>query len=168
MILRAYTHTHTTESSNRLSLDVIERAQFVLCLDQGHSSTSSLPPLSPFCDTHSTVLVNRCLHGGGSEFNSGSRWFDSGVQVGYNIYNLWPHPYKLTHRDGDPAMELYMHLHIKMMVKGYQSVLVTVGELPCQWEQVNSEDPFAVAVMKGGLIVDHIPGKMSLVCSIFL
>ena len=76
-----YTHTHTADSLNSSSLDVVERAQFILCLDQGHPSTSSLPPHSLFSDIHSTVLVNRCLHGGGSEFSSGNRWFDSGIQV---------------------------------------------------------------------------------------
>ena len=87
MILCAY--THSTDSLNRSSLDVIERAQFILCLDQGHPSTSSLPLHSLFSDIHSTVLVNRCLHGGGSEFSSGNRWFDSGIQVCYCVHTLW-------------------------------------------------------------------------------
>ena len=86
MILCAY--THSTDSLNCSSLDVIESAQFVLCLDCGHPSTSSLPSHSPFSETHSTVLLNRCLHGGGSEFNSENRWFDSGIQVCYCVHTL--------------------------------------------------------------------------------
>ena len=83
------TYTHSADSLNHSSLDVIERAQFILCLDQGHPSTSSLPPHSLFSDIHSTVLANRCLHGGGSEFNSGNRWFDSGIQVCYCVHTQW-------------------------------------------------------------------------------
>jgi len=69
------------DSLNQSSLDVIERAQFVLCLDRGHPSTSSLSPHSPFSDPHSTVMATRSLHGNGSDFNSGNRWFDCSVQL---------------------------------------------------------------------------------------
>ena len=66
---------------NRRSLDVIERAQFVLCLDSAHSQITSLNPHFKFTDAHCTLVANRCLHGNGSQFNSGNRWFDSAVQV---------------------------------------------------------------------------------------
>ena len=41
-------------------------------------------------------------------------------------------------------------------------------ELPCQKEPVNIDDPFAVAVMKSGIILGHVPRKISSVCSLFL
>ena len=91
-----YTHIHNiyphvfthVDSLNQSSLDVIERAQFVLCLDRGHPSTSSLSPHSPFSDPHSTVVAIRSLHGNGSDFNSGNRWFDCSVQVPLVVY-IW-------------------------------------------------------------------------------
>ena len=45
----------------------------------------------------------------------------------------------------------------------------SVGEeLPCQRESGNRADPFAVAVVKSGVTVGHIPRKISSVCSFFL
>ena len=111
-----YTHTHTADSLNSSSLDVIERAQFILCLNQGHRSTSSLPPHSLFSDT---VLVNRCLHGGGSEFSSGNRWFDSGIQVCYCVHTLWYHIWNKDFFTGWPFRSS-VHQHI--------------AEIHCRWE----------------------------------
>ena len=45
----------------------------------------------------------------------------------------------------------------------------SVGEeLSCQCEDGNSADPFAVAIKRSGVIVGHIPRKISSVCSLFL
>ena len=41
-------------------------------------------------------------------------------------------------------------------------------ELACQRERENSEDPFAVAVMKGETIVGHVPRRISAVCAMFI
>ena len=38
----------------------------------------------------------------------------------------------------------------------------------CQRENGNPADPFAVAVVKNGVTVGHIPWKISSVCSLFL
>ena len=41
----------------------------------------------------------------------------------------------------------------------------SVGEeLPCEYEDENIADPFAVTIRKSGVIVGHIPRKISLVC----
>ena len=45
----------------------------------------------------------------------------------------------------------------------------SVGEeLSCQRENGNRSDPFAVAIIKSGMTVGHIPRKISSVCSLFL
>ncbi len=41
-------------------------------------------------------------------------------------------------------------------------------ELPCQRENGNHTDSFAVAIVKSGVTVGHIPRKISSVCSLFL
>ena len=41
-------------------------------------------------------------------------------------------------------------------------------ELPCQRETGNISDPFAVSVLKDGVIVGHVPRKISSICSLFL
>ena len=43
-----------------------------------------------------------------------------------------------------------------------------VGELPCQREDGNKADSFAVAVVRGEAIVGHVPKKISSVCSLYL
>ena len=62
-----------------------------------------------------------------------------------------------------------LHYEIARGYHTYQSMWVAVGnKLPCQREQANYEDPFAVAVMKGELIVGGFPNKLSAVCSVLL
>ena len=41
-------------------------------------------------------------------------------------------------------------------------------KLVCCQEKNNSHDPYAVAVMKGKVIVGHVPRKISAACSLFL
>ena len=58
-------------------------------------------------------------------------------------------------------------------VRGYHAYKdiweASVGEeLPCQREIGNRADPFAVAVIKSGQTVGHIPRRISSVCSFFL
>ena len=73
-------HTHT-DPVNRSSLEVIETAQFVVCLDKAHSMTDTQVNKFQFHDFHKTVLANRFLHGNGSQHNSINRWFDAAIQV---------------------------------------------------------------------------------------
>lgn len=52
----------------------------------------------------------------------------------------------------------------------YKSVWdANVGEiLQCKRERQNSEDKYAVAVLKSGMIVGHLPRKVSRISSLFL
>ena len=52
----------------------------------------------------------------------------------------------------------------------YQAIWVAaVGEeLACEREPTNSSDRYAVAVLKGGVIIGHLPRKISKMCSLFL
>ena len=44
-----------------------------------------------------------------------------------------------------------------------------LGEvLQCQRERANRHDPYAVAVVKDGDVVGHVPRKLSETCAIFL
>ena len=51
----------------------------------------------------------------------------------------------------------------------YKDIWATVvgEEFPCQREDGNRADPFAVAVVRGEAIVGHVPKKIS-VCSLYL
>ena len=52
----------------------------------------------------------------------------------------------------------------------YQAIwTAAVGQvLPCVREPANPDDRYAVAVMKDGTIVGHLPKKVSRICSLFL
>ena len=67
------------DSTNRDSLDMIERCIFVLCLDSpmGIKPTQVGKPM----DFEDEPLAHQMLHGGGSHKNSGNRWFDKTMQV---------------------------------------------------------------------------------------
>ena len=69
---------------NQSSLEAIETAQGVFCLDKAFpTEADSLggEGVSEYWDPHKTMLANRYLHGNGSGRSSGNRWFDSAVQV---------------------------------------------------------------------------------------
>ena len=62
---------------------------------------------------------------------------------------------------------------IEAMVRGYHVYkeiwCAAVGEeLSCIREVENYRDPFAVAVVRSGVIIGHVPRKISSVCSMFL
>ena len=67
------------DAVNRTSLDIIQRAQFILCLDSTHpdidrhTTTATLHQLS--------IMSGRCLHGNGTAHDSCNRWFDHVMQV---------------------------------------------------------------------------------------
>ena len=44
----------------------------------------------------------------------------------------------------------------------------TGEELNCVRERTNTEDPYAVAVIRRSAVVGHVPRKMSAVCTLFL
>ena len=59
---------------------------------------------------------------------------------------------------------------VESCVRGYHIYKdiweASIGEeLPCQRESGNRADPFAVAVVRSGVTVGHIPRKISSVCS---
>ncbi|XP_050924966.1 carnitine O-acetyltransferase-like [Lates calcarifer] len=61
------------DKTNKESLSAIERSIFTVCLDK------VMPPVSDEMNHTSTIL--QMLHGGGSQYNSGNRWFDKGMQI---------------------------------------------------------------------------------------
>jgi len=68
----------TIDSVNRATLDIIERAQFILNLDPAHPG---IDPKAPVTVKQLGIVTNRYLHGNGSAECSCNRWFDHGVQV---------------------------------------------------------------------------------------
>lgn len=82
----------------------------------------------------------------------------------------------------DRALEMYLSysrmmvesaFSVEAMIRGYHVynniwTAVVDEELICRREQFNSADPFAVAVVKEGTTVGHIPRKILSLCSLVL
>ena len=71
------------------------------------------------------------------------------------------------------AMDDRSSFTVEAMIRGYHVYKdiwnsVLDEELPCQRETGNTSDPFAVGVLKDGVIVGHVPRKISSICSLFL
>lgn len=59
---------------------------------------------------------------------------------------------------------------VEAMVRGYQEIWdAALGEqIQCEAETGNEHDLYAVAVLKSGVVVGHVPRKISSVCCLFL
>ena len=58
-----------TDPVNSNSLDVIERAQFIISLDSAHPG---IDPYSPATTDEMSIMSGRCLHGNGSAPDGGN------------------------------------------------------------------------------------------------
>ena len=61
------------DKTNKKSVWAIQRSIFALCLD------GAMPQVSD--ETYRSSAAVQMLHGGGSQWNSGNRWFDKTLQV---------------------------------------------------------------------------------------
>ncbi|XP_054258688.1 choline O-acetyltransferase-like isoform X1 [Macrosteles quadrilineatus] len=76
------------DEKNRQNLELIENSLLVICLDQKPLSSKFNRKAGPKgADGHrgegrdETNMAHQMLHGGGSAFNSGNRWFDKTIQL---------------------------------------------------------------------------------------
>ncbi|OBS69351.1 hypothetical protein A6R68_02108, partial [Neotoma lepida] len=65
----AHDWCHLPDSTNRDSLDMIERCICLVCLD--------VPGTGELSDTHRALQL---LHGGGCGLNGANRWYDKSLQ----------------------------------------------------------------------------------------
>ncbi len=68
--MKCNTSQSGADSTNRDSLDMIERCLCLVCLDE--------PSGTELTDTNRALLM---LHGGGADKNGGNRWYDKPMQV---------------------------------------------------------------------------------------
>ncbi|XP_072164689.1 choline O-acetyltransferase-like [Diadema setosum] len=96
------------DSTNRDSLDMIERCIFVLCLD----SPMDYPPaeVGKPIDADDEPLAHHMLHGGGSSENTGNRWFDKTMQFIIGTDGTCGLNYEHSPSEGVAVVQLVEHL----------------------------------------------------------
>lgn len=67
------------DRQNKANLEAVEKAIFLLCLDQPPPHSTQSPSVMEM--PTSSVTARQCLHGDGTEYNSCNRWFDKIVQI---------------------------------------------------------------------------------------
>lgn len=72
--VHACTHLYTVpDKTNKESVRAIQKSIFTVCLDAPKPRVSD--------EMYHNKVAAQMLHGGGSRWNSGNRWFDKTLQV---------------------------------------------------------------------------------------
>ncbi|XP_052090934.1 carnitine O-acetyltransferase-like [Mytilus californianus] len=98
----AKAHNHLVkDKTNQAAIQNIKRSIFVLCLDE------FLP--ADMSDERS-VAAKIMLHGGGSQLNTGNRWFDKTIQFVVGRNGICGLNYEHTTAEGPPVVSLMDHV----------------------------------------------------------
>ncbi|XP_071808591.1 choline O-acetyltransferase-like isoform X1 [Asterias amurensis] len=119
-------------STNRDSLDMIERCIFVLCLDanMGNPPAEVGKPI----DADDEPLAHQMLHGGGTALNSGNRWFDKTMQFIIGDDGTCGLNYEHSPSEGVAVVQLVEHLLRYIDSETHKRKLTraqSICELPC-------------------------------------
>ncbi|KAM6901374.1 carnitine O-acetyltransferase [Lycodopsis pacificus] len=98
---RAYV-TLTQDKTNKESVTAIQRSIFTLCLD------GAMPQVSD--ETYRSSAALQMLHGGGSQWNSGNRWFDKTLQFIIGEDGTCGANYEHAPAEGPPIVALIDHV----------------------------------------------------------
>ncbi|XP_066303697.1 choline O-acetyltransferase-like isoform X4 [Branchiostoma lanceolatum] len=107
------------DSTNRDSLDMIERCIFVLCLDEGVC-----------CDKTDLTLACQMLHGNGSHSNTPNRWFDKTMQFIVADDGACGLVYEHSPSEGVAVVQLVEHL--LNYIQKYQSKKMLRAQSICE------------------------------------
>ncbi|XP_038060397.1 choline O-acetyltransferase-like isoform X2 [Patiria miniata] len=153
-------------STNRDSLDMIERCIFVLCLDanMGHPPAEVGKPM----DADDEPLAHQMLHGGGTSLNSGNRWFDKTMQFIIGDDGTCGLNYEHSPSEGVAVVQLVEHLLRYIDSETHKRKLTraqSICELPCprvlRWK-LSHETIQDIETARGGMdrLVDDFDLKL--------
>lgn len=101
------------DERNHRNLELIETAQVVLCLDEplggnfnARGFTGATPSVHSAGDRDETNMAHEMIHGGGSEYNSGNRWFDKTMQLIICTDGTWGLCYEHSTSEGIAPVQL--------------------------------------------------------------
>ncbi|KAL5011511.1 hypothetical protein ScPMuIL_010062 [Solemya velum] len=96
-------HKLIKDKTNKASMDTIQRSIFVLCLDQPVGTHEE------YAEERS-IAAKAMLHGGGSDLNSGNRWFDKTLQFIVGANGTCGLNYEHTTAEGPAIVSLMDHI----------------------------------------------------------
>ncbi|CAH1271472.1 CRAT [Branchiostoma lanceolatum] len=95
-----YNQALKKDKTNKLSLEAINRSIFMLCLDQETVREKD----------RWTSMGHQLMHGGGSQHNSGNRWFDKTLQFTVGTDGAVGIVYEHSAAEGPPIIALLDHM----------------------------------------------------------
>ncbi|XP_046865290.1 choline O-acetyltransferase [Drosophila willistoni] len=101
------------DERNQRNLELIETALVVLCLDEplgkhfnARGFTGASPTIHKVGERDDTNMAHEMIHGGGSEYNSGNRWFDKTMQLIICTDGTWGLCYEHSTSEGIAVVQL--------------------------------------------------------------
>lgn len=99
---------------NQRNIELIETALIVLCLDEplpvanfnARGFNGATPSVHFASDRDETNMAHEMIHGGGSEYNSGNRWFDKTMQIIICTDGTWGLCYEHSPSEGIAVVQL--------------------------------------------------------------
>ncbi|XP_030371641.1 choline O-acetyltransferase, partial [Scaptodrosophila lebanonensis] len=110
-----------SDERNQRNLELIETALVVLCLDEplalnfnARGFSGATPSVHMAGERDETNMAHEMIHGGGSEYNSGNRWFDKTMQLIICTDGTWGLCYEHSTSEGIAVVQLlekiYKHI----------------------------------------------------------
>lgn len=109
---------------NSRNIELVEQALVVLCLDEPlparFNVRTSMGGKSGHVagDRDETNMEHQMIHGGGSEFNSGNRWFDKTMQIIISTDGVWGLCYEHSTSEGIAVVQLLENIVNKIDTMG--------------------------------------------------
>ncbi|KAH8407949.1 hypothetical protein KR222_004993, partial [Zaprionus bogoriensis] len=110
------------DERNRRNLELIETALLVLCLDEplglnfnARGFSGATPTVHTAGERDETNMAHEMIHGGGSEFNSGNRWFDKTMQIIICTDGSWGLCYEHSTSEGIAVVQLLEKIYKQIL-----------------------------------------------------
>ncbi|KAH8312238.1 hypothetical protein KR044_009947, partial [Drosophila immigrans] len=110
------------DERNQRNLELIETALLVLCLDEplgtnfnARGFSGATPTVHTAGERDETNMAHEMIHGGGSEFNSGNRWFDKTMQLIICTDGSWGLCYEHSTSEGIAVVQLLEKIFKKIV-----------------------------------------------------
>ncbi|KAL9891816.1 choline acetyltransferase isoform 2-T2 [Glossina fuscipes fuscipes] len=107
---------------NQRNIELLETALIVLCLDEplpldfnARNFPGATPSVHYAGQRDETNMAHQMIHGGGSEYNTGNRWFDKTMQIIVCTDGTWGLCYEHSTSEGIAVVQLLEKIYKKIL-----------------------------------------------------